>query len=138
MKLFTATEEVIGILRFVFLPVSGALAATLAMAGAVLVAALLAAERPASVYAVTGDNVSVAAGRISFVLGLHGPSLSVDTACSSALVALHTATLATDTRDFPGALLAAVNLVLIPATSRRFARAGMLSPDGRCATSSPT
>ena len=34
-----------------------------------------------SVYAVTGDNVSVAAGRISFVLGLQGPCSSVDTAC---------------------------------------------------------
>ena len=43
----------------------------------------------ASVYAVTGDNVSVAAGRLSFVLGLQGPCSSVDTACSSALVALH-------------------------------------------------
>ena len=42
-----------------------------------------------SVYAVTGDNVSAAAGRLSFVLGLQGPCSSVDTACASALAALH-------------------------------------------------
>merc|ERR1719230_998496 len=42
-----------------------------------------------SVYAVTGDNVSVAAGRVCFVLGLQGPCSSVDTACASALAALH-------------------------------------------------
>ena len=35
-----------------------------------------------SVYAVTGDNISVAAGRMSFVLGLHGPCSSIDTACA--------------------------------------------------------
>jgi acyl transferase domain-containing protein len=33
-----------------------------------------------SVYVVTGDNVSVAAGRVSFSLGLQGPCSSVDTA----------------------------------------------------------
>ena len=44
-----------------------------------------------SVYAVTGDNVSAAAGRVSFVLGLQGPCLSVDAACASALTALHVA-----------------------------------------------
>ena len=32
-----------------------------------------------SVYAVTGDNISAAAGRVSFVLGLQGPCSSVDT-----------------------------------------------------------
>ena len=42
-----------------------------------------------SVYAVTGDNVSAAAGRVSFVLGLQGPCSSVDTACASALAAVH-------------------------------------------------
>ena len=42
-----------------------------------------------SVYAVMGDNVSAAAGRVSFVLGLQGPCSSVDTACSSALAAVH-------------------------------------------------
>merc|ERR1711938_45424 len=42
-----------------------------------------------SVYVVTGDNVSVAAGRVSFALGLQGPCTSVDTACASALAAMH-------------------------------------------------
>ena len=42
-----------------------------------------------SVYSMTGDNVSVAAGRLSFVLGLHGPCASVDTACASSLCAMH-------------------------------------------------
>merc|ERR1711995_76577 len=42
-----------------------------------------------SVYAVTGDNVSVAAGRTSFVLGMQGPCFTIDTACSSALTAVH-------------------------------------------------
>ena len=34
-----------------------------------------------SVYVVTGDNVSVVAGRMSFALGMQGPCSSVDTAC---------------------------------------------------------
>ena len=36
-----------------------------------------------SVYAVTGDNVSAAAGRVSFALGLQGLCESMDTACTS-------------------------------------------------------
>ena len=48
----------------------------------------------ASVYAVTGDNVSAAAGRVSFVLGLQGPCSSIDTACASALSAVHGGALA--------------------------------------------
>merc|ERR1712097_183997 len=42
-----------------------------------------------SVFAVTGDNVSAAAGRLSFVLGMQGPCSSIDTACASALSAVH-------------------------------------------------
>ena len=42
-----------------------------------------------SVYVVTGDNISVAAGRLSFVLGLQGPCSSIDTACASSLAAMH-------------------------------------------------
>ena len=47
------------------------------------------ASARSSVYGVTGDNVSVAAGRLSFVLGMQGPCSTFDTACSSALAALH-------------------------------------------------
>ena len=38
-----------------------------------------------------GDNISVAAGRLSFALALHGPCVAYDTACSSSLVASHSA-----------------------------------------------
>ena len=42
-----------------------------------------------SVYAATGTQPSIAAGRLSYVLGLHGPCIAFDTACSAALVACH-------------------------------------------------
>merc|ERR1711965_857548 len=42
-----------------------------------------------SVYAVTGDNIAAAAGRLSFVLGIQGPCATIDAACASALVALN-------------------------------------------------
>ena len=74
-----------------------------------------------SVYAVTGDNVSVAAGRTSFVLGLQGPCSTMDTACSSALAALHSASLDLEralrdhgVRSCPYALATAVSLKLTP------------------------
>ena len=93
-----------------------------------------------SVYAVTGDNVSVTAGRVSFALGLQGPCSSVDTACSSALVALRQAA-----KDIEGDLAnlnsrrtdlvdlaLAVSLKLVPHGTLGAASAGMLSVDGRC------
>lgn len=98
----------------------------------------------ASVYAATGGAPSVASGRLSFCLGLHGPCESVDSACSSSLVALHLATLHLRHGDGgrqigagTGAELAAAlaaSLVLAPHTSFTYARAGMLSVDGRCKT----
>merc|ERR1711938_486572 len=42
-----------------------------------------------SVYVVSGDNISVAAGRVSFVLGMQGPCSSIDPACASSLAAMH-------------------------------------------------
>ena len=87
-----------------------------------------------SVYAVTGDNVSVAAGRISFVLGLQGPCSSVDTACSSALAALHGGSHAVRALECGDALALAVSLKLVPHTTLGVASAGLLSTDGRCKT----
>ena len=94
------------------------------------------ADRPASgsVYAATGARPSVAAGRISFVLGMQGPCTTIDTACSSALAAVDFAQLHLLTAHASSALAFAVNVILTPSTSVSFARAGMLSHDGRCKT----
>ena len=91
-------------------------------------------EARGSVYAVTGDNVSVAAGRVSFVLGLQGPCSSVDTACASALVALHGGAHAARSGECLDALSLAVSLKLVPHGTLGAASAGMLSVDGRCKT----
>ena len=68
----------------------------------------------ASVYAVTGDNVSAAAGRLSFVLGLQGPSEAFDAACASGLVALHAAAVAVGRGECGAAVALAVSLKLSP------------------------
>ncbi|MFZ5602377.1 MAG: beta-ketoacyl synthase N-terminal-like domain-containing protein, partial [Pseudomonadota bacterium] len=87
-----------------------------------------------SPYDGTGNAHSVASGRISYLLGLQGPSISVDTACSSSLVAIHLAVQSLRKGESDLALAGGVNLILEPTTSMIFARAGMLSPDGRCKT----
>jgi acyl transferase domain-containing protein len=87
-----------------------------------------------SVYAVTGDNVSVAAGRVSFVLGLQGPCSTVDTACSSALAAVHGGAYGASGGECSDALALAVSLKLVPHGTLGAASAGMLSVDGRCKT----
>ena len=87
-----------------------------------------------SPYNGTGNSHSVASGRLSYLLGLQGPSMSVDTACSSSLVAIHLAVQSLRKGESDLALAAGVNLILEPTTSMIFARAGMLSPDGRCKT----
>ena len=92
------------------------------------------AQAPPSAFAVTGDTINVAAGRISFALGLQGPCLSLDTACSSALSAMHVAVNALTGGESPEALSMAVSLKLVPMPTLGAAAAGMLSADGRCKT----
>ena len=87
-----------------------------------------------SVFAATGDNVSAAAGRVSFVLGLQGPCSSVDTACSSSLVAVHWASHAVTCGECADVLTLAIGLKLVPHFTLGAAAAGMLSMDGRCKT----
>ena len=87
-----------------------------------------------SVYVVMGDNVSVAAGRLSFILGMQGPCSTFDTACSSALAALHGASHAVRNGECAHAVAEAVGLKLVPHGTLGAAAAGMLSIDGRCKT----
>ncbi|MFI1358247.1 type I polyketide synthase [Streptomyces sp. NPDC020898] len=82
----------------------------------------------------TGTALSIAANRISYHFDLRGPSQAVDTACSSSLVALHQACSSLQHGECDTAIVAGVNLLLDPALTTVFAKAGMLAPDGRCKT----
>ncbi|MEM9256796.1 MAG: SDR family NAD(P)-dependent oxidoreductase [Pseudomonadota bacterium] len=87
-----------------------------------------------SPYCATGSALSTAAGRIAYFLGAHGPAMSIDTACSSSLVALHTAVRSLRDGESSQALVAGVNVLLAIEPSMNFARAHMLSADGKCKT----
>jgi acyl transferase domain-containing protein/thioesterase domain-containing protein len=83
-------------------------------------------------WAPAGAALSVTAGRLAYVLDTRGPSMAVDTACSSSLVALHHACVSLRTGESDTAIAAGVNLLLSPAVTVAFRRAGALAPDGRC------
>ncbi|MGC2332319.1 MAG: beta-ketoacyl synthase N-terminal-like domain-containing protein [Candidatus Acidiferrales bacterium] len=85
-------------------------------------------------YSCTGNNPSVAAGRISYTLGLTGPSIVVDTACSASLVAVHLACQSLRAQECHLALAGGVNLILTPDLHVNFSKARMLSADGHCKT----
>ncbi|MEI7601718.1 MAG: beta-ketoacyl synthase N-terminal-like domain-containing protein, partial [Aestuariivirga sp.] len=88
----------------------------------------------ADLYTGIGSAQSVAAGRVSYFLGLQGPAVAVDTACSSSLVAVDQACDGLRLGKVDLALAGGVNAILTPDLSLAFARARMLSPDGRCKT----
>lgn len=85
-------------------------------------------------YATTGTGNCIAANRISYLFNLHGPSVSIDTACSSSLVAVHLACQSLWNHESQLALAGGVNILLLPTAMAGFAKAGFLSPDGRCKT----
>ncbi|WP_269744684.1 SDR family NAD(P)-dependent oxidoreductase [Plesiocystis pacifica] len=82
----------------------------------------------------TGMTHSILANRVSYLLNLRGPSSPVDTACSSSLVAIMHAVAAIRTGAADMAIAGGVNALLSPSMFTAFARAGMLSPRGRCRT----
>ncbi len=84
------------------------------------------------VWSGTGGALSIIANRLSYFLDLRGPSVAIDTACSSSLVAIHQACHSLRSGDSALAIAAGVNLVLSPAITRSFDRAGAMSPTGRC------
>ena len=83
-------------------------------------------------YAGTGNAMSIAANRISYLFDFRGPSLAIDTACSSSLVAVHLACSSLWSGESALALAGGVNLILSPAITINFTKAGAMSPDGRC------
>jgi myxalamid-type polyketide synthase MxaD len=83
-------------------------------------------------YAGTGNALSIAANRISYVFDFRGPSIALDTACSSSLVAVHQACCSLRSGESTLALAGGVNLILSPAITINFTKAGAMAPDGRC------
>lgn len=95
---------------------------------------MLAAEANAveGAYGFSGNNFSLASGRVAFALGVHGPALTVDTACSSGLTAVHLACRSLHERESDLALAGGVTLALDPRKFASGSAEGMLSPTGRC------
>ncbi|MDR3032690.1 MAG: polyketide synthase dehydratase domain-containing protein, partial [Kitasatospora sp.] len=89
---------------------------------------------PVEAYTTTGLFHAILANRVSYLLNLKGPSFPIDTACSSSLVAIRSAVEAIRSGSCEVAVAGGVNLLLAPMIYISFARAGMLSPDGRCKT----
>jgi amino acid adenylation domain-containing protein len=85
-------------------------------------------------YVATGAVPSVGPNRTSYFLDWHGPSEPVETACSSSLVAVHRAIQSIRNGDCEMAVVGGVNTIVTPEAHINFAKAGMLSPDGRCQT----
>ena len=94
----------------------------------------LLSENEIDAYLTTGNTHSLASGRISHFFNFTGPSVSIDTACSSSLVAVHLAIKSLRDRECNMALAGGVNRLISPKISLNFAKAKMLSPDGRCKT----
>ncbi len=80
----------------------------------------------------TGAAPSALPGRLSLMLGVSGPAITVDTASSSVLATLHLAMHALRRRECDIALVGASHLLLSPFSTAMLAKAGMLSPTGRC------
>ena len=80
----------------------------------------------------TGGALSIAANRLSYLLDARGPSLAVDTACSSSLVAIHLAARDLRAGETDLALAGGVSVMLDPALTVAFGRAGGIAAGGRC------
>jgi len=83
-------------------------------------------------YGFTGNNFSLASGRIAYHLGVHGPAYTVDSACSSSLLAVHMACRSLHDGESDIALAGGVSIMLEPRKMSSGSAQGMLSPTGHC------
>jgi polyketide synthase 5 len=83
-------------------------------------------------YGFTGNNFSLASGRIAYHLGVHGPAFTVDSACSSSLLAVHMACRSLHDGESDLALAGGVSIMLEPRKMSSGSAQGMLSPTGAC------
>ncbi|MBJ7338424.1 sulfolipid-1 biosynthesis phthioceranic/hydroxyphthioceranic acid synthase [Mycolicibacterium sp.] len=83
-------------------------------------------------YGFTGNNFSLASGRIAYHLGVHGPAFTVDSACSSSLLAVHMACRSLHDRESDMALAGGVSIMLEPRKMSSGSAQGMLSATGAC------
>ncbi|MGD0098084.1 MAG: SDR family NAD(P)-dependent oxidoreductase [Terracidiphilus sp.] len=80
----------------------------------------------------TGTVPSIGPNRMSYLLNLHGPSEPIETACSSSLVAIHRGRELILSNQCEMAIVGGVNVLVSSEAHLSFAKAGMLSEDGRC------
>ncbi|WP_193085934.1 non-ribosomal peptide synthetase [Halomonas sp. FME65] len=85
-------------------------------------------------YLATGNSRSAGSGRIAKFFGTRGPAITIDTACSSSLVAVDMAVDYIRSGKGRTAIAGGVNCLLSSQTELALQNAGMLSPNGRCAT----
>lgn len=85
-------------------------------------------------YFATGNAHSVLVNRISFLMDLNGPSEPVNTACSSSLLAVQRGMAAIWNGDCDMVIAGGVNLIIDPALTISFSKAGMLGKRGKCMT----
>jgi polyketide synthase 5 len=78
-------------------------------------------------YGFTGNNFSLASGRIAYHLGVHGPAFTVDSACSSSLLAVHMACRSLHDGESDMALAGGVSIMLEPRKMSSGSAQGMLS-----------
>ncbi len=89
---------------------------------------------PVEGYTASAITPSIGSSRISYFLNLHGPSEPIETACSSSLVAIHRGVESIKSGLCQYAIVGGVNTLLSSEAHLSFAKAGMLSPEGKCKT----